>query len=197
MIDNSERHILKNEDSTLSPKELAQQSNTIVKDVLNAEISMDILNTSNLLIKKDDRSDALDQALFKVTQELNSFVNHADKLDYAFAVASGLCSGIVDSLFVGEFSLENAHSWGNERTEQFVVKIAKSQGYKGDDVKGAIVFLAEKKEHRDNTIQKGFHLAADSNTNIFGGGTQHHLRDFAHHASITGLAFSVLTQFTK
>ena len=30
----------------------------------------------------------------------------------------------------------------------------------------------------------------------FGGARQHHLRDFAHHASITGLLFSLLTQFT-
>lgn len=197
MANNSEHHIFNKDDGFLSPKEIGQSSDAIVKNLLNAEISIEILNESNLLAAKNETSAALDQALIKVNQELDSFVNHADKMDYAFAVASGLCAGIVDFLFVGEFSLENAHSWGSEKTEKFVVKIAKSQGYKGDDVKEAIVYLAEKTEHKDNRIQKGFHLATDSNTNDFGGGKQHHLRDFAHHASITGLAFSMLTQFTK
>ncbi len=31
---------------------------------------------------------------------------------------------------------------------------------------------------------------------IWGGGLQHHFRDFAHHASVVGLVFSILTQFT-
>lgn len=196
MTYDSERYILNN-DSSLSPKDHKQPKNAKIEDVLYAEISIDILNDQNLTATKDDTSAIIDHALSEVNEKLDSFLNHADKMDYAFAVASGLCAGIVDSLFVGEFSLEKAHSWGSEKTEKFVVKIAKSQGYKGDDVKGAIVYLAEEKKHKDDKIAKGFHLAADSNTNSFGGGKQHHLRDFAHHASITGLAFSMLTQFTK
>ena len=39
-------------------------------------------------------------------------------------------------------------------------------------------------------------FAADGNTDDFGGGLQHHLRDFSHHFSIGGLLFSILTQFT-
>ncbi|MEG1427654.1 MAG: hypothetical protein RSC76_08200, partial [Oscillospiraceae bacterium] len=37
---------------------------------------------------------------------------------------------------------------------------------------------------------------SDSATSDFGGGRQHHLRDFAHHPTVVGLAFSLLTQFT-
>ena len=139
----------------------------------------------------------IEEKLSKINKELERYTCNADKMDYMFAVASGLCAGIIDSIYVGEFSLDKAHEWGSEKTERFVLKVAKSQGFEGEDKKAAIVYLAEQAEHGDHGISNGFHLAADSNTNDFGGGIQHHLRDFAHHASITGLIFSMLTQFTK
>ena len=40
-------------------------------------------------------------------------------------------------------------------------------------------------------------MAADKNTPTFGGGRQHHLRDFTHHFSLSGLMCSIFTQFTK
>jgi hypothetical protein len=81
---------------------------------------------------------------------------------------------------------------GGERANDFVTKIAKKQGfdpekYKGDDsLKGAISHLEDK-----------FGAPSDSVTDKFGGGLQHHLRDFAHHPTPVGLVFSMLTQFTK
>ncbi len=41
-----------------------------------------------------------------------------------------------------------------------------------------------------------FPIAADKATNQFGGGLQHHLRDFSHHPTSVGLLCSILTQFT-
>ncbi|MCI9067282.1 MAG: M48 family metalloprotease [Lachnospiraceae bacterium] len=41
-----------------------------------------------------------------------------------------------------------------------------------------------------------FPIAADKATNQFGGGLQHHLRDFSHHPTPVGLLCSILTQFT-
>ena len=41
-----------------------------------------------------------------------------------------------------------------------------------------------------------FPMAGDALTNTFGGGKQHHLRDFSHHASPVGLICSILMQFT-
>ena len=142
-------------------------------------------------------AEALDKRLQELNSELERYTSHADRADYALAVASGIVSGLIDSFFVGEFSLADAHEWGSEKTEQFVLRVAKLQGYKGDDMKGAITYLAERAPHGDGDIKKGFHLASDSNTNDFGGGRQHHLRDFAHHATLTGLMFSILTQFTE
>lgn len=57
---------------------------------------------------------------------------------------------------------------------------------KKDDLSSAVEFL-----------EKKFPVPSDGNTPDFGGGLQHHLRDFAHHPTIVGLMFSLLTQFTE
>ena len=113
-------------------------------------------------------------------------INKADKIDYLLAVASGTIAAAVDIFYTGKFSLEEANRWGNEKTNKFVMRIAKWNGYKGDDLSGAIKFM-----------EKMFPLAADKNTRTFGGGLQHHLRDFSHHFSLGGLMSSIFTQFTK
>lgn len=58
-------------------------------------------------------------------------------------------------------------------------------GCESDDLKSCVKFLEDK-----------FPIPADGNTPDFGVGLQHHLRDFAHHPTIVGLVFSLLTQFT-
>ena len=134
---------------------------------------------------KEMSIDRLNAELSQVNQKLERYTNYADKLDYALAVASGIIAGVIDSVFIGECSLEYANQWGNEQIEKFVVQIAKSQGYGGDELSGAVKHLEDK-----------FPIAADKATNAFGGGLQHHLRDFSHHPTPIGLLFSIMTQFT-
>ena len=112
-------------------------------------------------------------------------VDEADKLDYIVAVSSGVLSGLIDVFYVGELSLDRASEWGRDRIEKVVMKVARVEGCSGDDLSDAI-----------KTLEKNHPLAADGNTNDFGGGLQHHLRDFSHHFSIGGLFFSIFTQFT-
>lgn len=118
-----------------------------------------------------------------------------DKTDRLIACSSGALTASLDVFWVGEFSLKDAHEWGSDKIEGFVKKVANSQGYEGDDVKDAITYLAEDVEYKKEI--KGFHIPADSNTPDFGGGIQHHLRDFSHHPTPVGLFFSILTQFTE
>ena len=117
--------------------------------------------------------------------EIETLTNNADRLDYIISVVSGIIAGIVDSLWVGKFSLTRGQDWGKQKTNNFVKSIAQSQGYKGDDLEGSIRHLEQK-----------FPLSSDSNTSDFGGGYNHHLRDFSHHPTIIGLIFSMLTQFS-
>ena len=109
-----------------------------------------------------------------------------DKIDYLVAASCGVLTGLLDVFWVGEFSLSKAQSWGREKTNSFVVWTAKKRGYKKDDLSGAIKYL-----------EKDAPIPSDQLTSAWGGGRQHHFRDFAHHASIVGLVFSLLTQFTE
>ena len=112
-------------------------------------------------------------------------VKKADQTDYLISIACGAISGLVDAFYVGEFSIERANEWGAEHVNRFVMKVAKLNGFKGEKLADAIRFMENK-----------FPLAADGNTPEFGGGTQHHLRDFSHHFSLGGLLCSLFTQFT-
>lgn len=127
----------------------------------------------------------IDSEVAKLNTEIDRLTNHADGLDYTIAVASGIFCGMIDSFFVGEFNFSNAKEWSNKTIDDFVVKTAKNKGYNGNNIEGAIKYLEEK-----------FPLAADGNTSDFGGGLQHHLRDFSHHPTPVGWFFSMLTQFT-
>lgn len=133
----------------------------------------------------DGRIAAGTERVRALDSEIDRLTNHADGLDYMVAVASGIIAGVIDSVWVGEFSIDRANSWGDEKVNHFVVKVAQSRGYKGEDLEGAIRFL-----------EGHYGLASDSLTPEFGGGRQHHLRDFAHHPTPCGLLFSLLTQFT-
>lgn len=110
----------------------------------------------------------------------------ADKIDCLVAASSGLLTAMLDVLWVGEFSLRYAQDIGTEQIEKVVMAIAKSKGCTKEDIKGCIAFLENK-----------YPLAADKLTSTFGGGLQHHLRDFSHHASPFGLICSILNQFTE
>ncbi len=137
------------------------------------------------IIAADVEYDDIDEALAQVNKQLERYTFDGDNVDYAIAITSGILAGIIDSLFVGEFSLENASQWGVEKTNDFVLKVAKYQGYKGNDQAMAVKYL-----------EGMFPIAADKATNDFGGGLQHHLRDFTHHPTPVGLICSILTQFT-
>lgn len=120
-----------------------------------------------------------------IAVEFDDSVPYADKLDYELAAACGFLTGALSVLWGKKFSLDEAHKWGNEKADDLVKAFAKSQGYKKDELEGAIEFL-----------EKKFPMAGDALTNSFGGGKQHHLRDFSHHPTILGLICSIGMQFT-
>ena len=127
----------------------------------------------------------LDGIIYDLDTQLHMLASNADYLDNLLAIASGVVCGMLDIIWVGEFSLERGRDISNDKIEKLVVKIANLKGYKGEDLAKAVEFLEGK-----------FPIPSDGNTPDFGGGKQHHLRDFAHHPTIVGLIFSLLTQFT-
>ena len=127
----------------------------------------------------------LDKIIYDLDSKIQLLSSRADGLDYLVSVASGVLCGAMDILWVGEFDLMRGRNWASKQTDEFVRKTAKLLGCKKDDLTSAVQFL-----------EKKFPIPSDGNTPDFGGGLQHHLRDFAHHPTIVGLMFSLLTQFT-
>ena len=127
----------------------------------------------------------LDQIIYDLDSQIELLSSQADTLDYLVAVASGVLCGMLDVLWVGEFNLERGREIASDKVEAFVKKAAKLTGCESDDLGAAVKHL-----------EKLFPIPSDGNTPDFGGGLQHHLRDFAHHPTIVGLLFSLLTQFT-
>lgn len=127
----------------------------------------------------------LEQIIFDLDSQIKLLSSQADKYDYLVSVGSGVLCGMLDILWVGEFSLERGRNTANDKVDEFVKKTAKMLGCKDDDLQSSVKFL-----------EKKFPIPSDGNTHDFGGGLQHHLRDFAHHPTIAGLMFSLLTQFT-
>lgn len=150
-------------------------------------INLDSLNDeiSKGLAEVDERLDTVEAKIDYLNDKIYNLTNHSDALDYSAAVISGIIAGMIDSFFVGEFSLEQGREWGTEKVNGFVTKAAKVTGYKGDDLGGAIKHLEK------------YGAPSDPLMNVFGGAAQHHLRDFAHHPTPVGLFFSMLTQFTE
>lgn len=126
-----------------------------------------------------------DKIIFDFDSKIQMLSSKADSLDYIVAASSGVLCAALDILWVGEFSLKNGRNVAAAQTDSFVKKISKLLGCPSDNLKTCVKFLEDK-----------FPLASDGNTPGFGGGLQHHLRDFSHHPTLAGLVFSLLTQFT-
>jgi hypothetical protein len=110
-----------------------------------------------------------------------------NKWDYIVSVSSGALAAALDVFLVKDISIQDAHKWGKEEIDSFVGKVAKKQGFQGNesDTHKAIKFLEDK-----------YPIQADLLTNDFGSGGYHHLRDFSHHPTVVGLLFSIVSQFT-
>lgn len=127
----------------------------------------------------------LDRIIYDLDKQIDLLSSNADAIDYLISVGSGLLCALLDIVWVGEFSLDQGREIASDKVDNFVVKTANLLGCDSDDLQKSVKFLEDK-----------FPIPADGNTPDFGGGLQHHLRDFAHHPTIVGLMFSLLTQFT-
>ena len=127
----------------------------------------------------------LDRIIYDLDGQIELLSSQADTIDYLVSVASGVLCGLLDVLWVGDFNLERGREIASDKVETFVKRAAKLTGCESDDLNTAVKHL-----------EKLFPIPSDGNTPAFGGGLQHHLRDFAHHPTIVGLMFSLLTQFT-
>ncbi len=127
--------------------------------------------------------------LKELNKDIDKFTSSADGLDCIVAICSGIIAGIVDSLWVGAFDFQSGKQWSNEKVNNFVMEMAKKQGYEGERLDDAIKFLEKKFPVPADNIWSGKGIGISARS--------HHLDDLAHHPTPLGLFFSILTQFTK
>ncbi len=146
----------------------------------------------------DERLEFISSRVDELNSEIDSLTNHADGIDYAVAVASGVLTGLIDSFFVGEWDFKDAKAKANEKVNKQVTDYAKKQGYEGKKdkdgntkypLKDAISFLEEKFGVDQDNAWKG----KDINVSA----TSHHLDDLAHHPTPLGLVSAIVVQFLR
>lgn len=123
--------------------------------------------------------------IFNLDSKIDMLSSKVDKGDCLVALGSGVACAMMDILWTKEFSLIEGRDIADNKIENVVRKTAQMMGCESYDLKKCVKFLEDK-----------FPIPSDGNTPDLGGGLQHHLRDFAHHPTIVGLIFSLLTQFT-
>lgn len=146
------------------------------------KIKVELISDLNILPMNVN---SLDSVIFNLDSQIDMLSSKADEWDYLLAVGSGIACGMMDILWTGDFSLAEGRNISAQQIDNLVKKTAKILGCESDDLKNCVKFLEDK-----------FPIPADGSASDFGGGLQHHLRDFAHHPTIVGLIFSLLTQFT-
>jgi len=157
----------------------------------DVSIETDSGQLANIKARKqiENRLQINSEKIEELNKEIKRLTNHADGIDYMVAVGSGIIAGVVDSLWVGEFSFSRGKAWSDKKVNDFVMKTAKKQGYTGKRLDGAIKHLEDKFKIPGDNIWKGKNKGISAKS--------HHIDDLAHHPSVIGLFFSILTQFTK
>lgn len=132
--------------------------------------------------------------------EFDVSVDKASRLDYGIAAGSGLLTGLLSVFLEKSLSVEEAAKIGGKEADRIVVNAARVFGCNIPSDKAIF-----DKDGRCDTevlskaikfLEDKFPIPQDMLTPGFGGGLQHHLRDFSHHPTILGLFFSILGQFT-
>lgn len=151
------------------------------------------------IVAIDKMLDSKKLILKELNSEIDNLTSHADGIDYAMAVTCGLITGMVDSIFVGEWNFEKAKAKANQDVNNRVIDFAKKdpefQDYldkkrqSNSELENAIAFLEKKYKLPGDGEYKAFKALGVTDST-------HHLDDFSHHPTFVGLVCSVLVQFS-
>ena len=132
----------------------------------------------------------IDAELARVNKELKRYTNEADKADYAFAVFSGILSGAIDAIFVGETRITGKDiGLSHQQVNNFIQEYAKSRGFDRERLKDAISDLEQAFKVTQDNVWKGAGIGVSAKN--------HHLADLAHHPTPVGLVAAIVVQFLR
>ena len=102
----------------------------------------------------------------ELTAEENRLTNQADSIDYAIAVVSGIFTGIIDAIFVGEWDFEKAKAASNEAVDNKVINFAKKDPryipWCESTAKGKTKRDPDRLESAIEFLEEHYHLPGDS-----------------------------------
>lgn len=157
----------------------------VISDIQEHESNCIAKSLSDIEVRIEANQNVINQ----LNQGIGRLTSHADGLDYTIAVASGLLTGMMDVLFVGEFDFSELKGESNRFVNKFIEKYANRKGYNGEGgLKGAIEFLEKKFPVDQDNVWKG---SGFSSTRL------HHLDDIAHHPTAFGLMASIAVTFFR
>lgn len=163
---------------------------TETQEVLAADVILEKANDNKADVPSDVQTIDLDQELARVNKELDRYTSHADKADYALAVASGIMAGIIDAVYVGETSFaSNSIALSHKQVNQFIQGYAENRGLSSDRLKDAISDLEETFKVAQDNVWKGAGIGVSAKN--------HHLADLAHHPTPLGLMSAIVVQFLR
>ncbi|MCI9127566.1 MAG: hypothetical protein HFG28_10275 [Eubacterium sp.] len=154
-----------------------------------------------------ERVNGLSDYLIILQDDIMEKIQICDKYDYAFAVFSGLVSGLIDSFFVGMPGKSRLGTWTDRMADSVVQKFAqliwandKANGKRlrkpPKNIAAAIGFLERRSNvNYDARFAKDL-TGGEELINNFNA-KNHHLKSLAHSPDLIGLFFSILDQFTN
>ncbi len=109
------------------PKEVIEE-----KEIVAAELTASATDTKSETAFLPEGFN-LDAELARVNKELERYTNHAEKIEYGFAVFSGIYAGIIDSLFVGQCTVTpEGIGLNHEQVNNFIQKYTESKKLRKD-----------------------------------------------------------------
>lgn len=116
---------------------LPAYNKTTYEDLRRNKITESINDIDSLQKELEEKISNLNTDIYKLT-------NHADGIDYAVAVTSGLITGIIDVVVVGKWDFEKAKAKSNKEINEKVMEFAKKEGYEGNRLDEAVEHLENK-----------------------------------------------------
>ncbi len=156
----------------------------------------------------DERLSVVQSKIDKLNEDIDRLTNHADGVDYAIAVTSGIITGIIDATVVGEWNFAEAKKEAHKEINSKVVAFAKKQpdyipyckyALEGKKTSRRIPKDPNRLETAIEFLEWKFPLPGDGAYRYgnFGiDGSTHRLDDLCHHPTLVGLVCCIIVQFT-
>ncbi|MBE6699312.1 MAG: hypothetical protein E7584_03610 [Ruminococcaceae bacterium] len=130
-------------------------------------VELEIINPTSEI---DARLDEIESKIADLDISIDKFTNHADRADYAVAVASGILTGFIDAIFVGKTDID-------------INKIQEE--------------LEEKFHTVNDSAYKHKVIKDDGKEGWVSSSQYHRLEDLAHHPTMWGLLAAIAARFFR